>query len=123
MHRAPLPLQFFLLPVVERLGLGFEPGVDLVFGAEPLVDVARLVDQIEHHLVRHGLAEFVGVDVAAEDFEAGLLVLFEQRCAGEADEDRVRHHRLHHFVQLAALGWVCAISPSKISTCPAARMT
>ena len=103
LHRAPLLLQLVLLPVVQALGLGLEPGVDLVLGAEPLVDVPRLVDEVEHHLVLHRLAEFVGVDVAAEDFQAGLLVLLQQRRAGEADEHRVGHHRLHHAVQLAAL--------------------
>ena len=72
LHRAPLLLQLVLLPVVQALGLGLEPGVDLVLGAEPLVDVARLVDEVEHHLVLDRLAELVGVDVAAEDFQAGL---------------------------------------------------
>ena len=42
---------------------------------EPLVDVPRFIDEVEHNLVLHAFAELVGVDVAAEDFEAGLLVL------------------------------------------------
>ena len=109
LHRAPLLPEFIPLPVVQRLGLGVEPSVDLVLGPEPLVDVARLIDQVEHHLVLDGLAEFVGVDVAAEYFQAGLPVLLQQRGAGEADEDRVRHHRLHHPVQLAALGAVAFV--------------
>ena len=91
------------------LRLGLEPGVDLVFGAEALVDVPRLVDEVEHHPVLDALAELVGVDVAAEDFQAGLRVLLEQRRAGEADEDRVGHHRLHHAVQLAALRAVALV--------------
>ena len=78
LHRAPLLFQLVLLPVVQPLGLGLEPGIDLVLGAEALVDVARLIDEIEHHLVFHRLAELVGVDVAAEDLQAGLLVLLEQ---------------------------------------------
>ena len=92
LHRAPLLLQLVLLPVVQPLGLGLEPGVDLVLRAEALVDVPRLIDQVEHHPVLHAFAELVGVDVAAEDLQAGLLVLLEQRRAGEADEDRVGHH-------------------------------
>ena len=32
----------------SALGLGLEPGVDLVLGAEPLVDVPRLIDEVEH---------------------------------------------------------------------------
>ena len=43
------------------------------------------------------------MDVAAEHFQAGLLVFLEQRRAGEADEYGVGHHRLHDAVQLAAL--------------------
>ena len=109
LHRAPLLLQLVLLPVVQPLGLGLEPGIDLVLRAEPLVDVPRLIDEVEHHLVLDALAELVGVDVAAEDFQAGLLVLLEQRRAGEADEDRVGHHRLHHAVQLAALRAVALV--------------
>ena len=70
-------LQLVLLPVVQPLGLGVEPRVDLVLGAEPLVDVPRLVDEVEHHLVLDRLAELVGVDVAAEHFQAGLLVLLQ----------------------------------------------
>ena len=74
-----------------------------------LVDVPRLVDQVQHHPVFHTFAELVGVDVAAEDLQAGLPVLLEQRRAGEADEDRVGHHGLHHAVQLAALGAVALV--------------
>src|SRR5262249_50105634 len=39
----------------------------------------------------------------------GLPILLEQRCSCEADEDRVRHHRLHHLVQLSALGTVTLV--------------
>ena len=49
------------------------------------------------------------MDVAAEDLQAGLLVLLEQRRAGEADEHRVGQHRLHRPVQLAALGAVALV--------------
>ena len=57
----------------------------------------------------HRLAEFVGVDIAAENFQAGGLILFEQRRAGKADKHRVGHHGLHRPVQLAALGAVAFI--------------
>ena len=49
------------------------------------------------------------MDVAAEDFEAGLLVLLQERRAGEADEDRAGHERLHRAVQLAALRAVALV--------------
>ena len=104
-----LLLQLVLLPVVQALGLGLEPRIDLVLGAQALVDVPRLIDQVEHHPVFDAFAELVGVDVAAEDLQAGLPVLLEQRRAGEADEDRIGHHRLHHAVQLAALGAVALV--------------
>ncbi len=65
------------MPVVESLGFGVEPGVDFGFGAEGLVDVTGFVDQVEDDVVFDGFAEFVGVDVFAEDFEAGLGVFFE----------------------------------------------
>ena len=73
--------------------------------------VAGLVFQIEHHLVRHGLVELVGVDVGAENILRPQLgrVLFQQRRAGEADEDRVLQPALHLLVHVAALGAVAFI--------------
>ena len=68
-----------------------------------MLDVACFIDQIEHHFVLHGLAEFVGVDVTAENFEARRLVLFEQRRAGETDEHGARQQCLHRLVQFAGL--------------------
>ena len=109
LHRPPVLLQLVFLPVVQLPRLGLEPGVNLVLGTEPLVDVARLVDEIEHHLVFHGLAELVDMDVATEDFEACLLVLLEQRRARETDKGGVGHHGLHHSVQPATLGAVAFI--------------
>ncbi|KAF2990316.1 hypothetical protein MJC1_02711 [Methylocystis sp. MJC1] len=44
------------------------------------------------------------MNVTAKDFEAGGPILLEERGAGEADEDCVRHYRLHRAIKLAALG-------------------
>jgi len=107
--KVPGLLQLVLLPVVQALGLGLEPLVDLFGGTQLLVDIPSLIDQIQHDLVLHRFAELVGVDVAAKYFQAGLLVLLQQRRAGEADEHRVRHHRRHHLVQLAALRAVALV--------------
>src|SRR6266516_3331870 len=96
-------LELVALPVVQTLGLRLKPGVDLFLRAERLIDIPRFIHEVEYDPVRHALTELVGVDVAAEDFEAGLCVLRKQRCSGKADENRVGHHRLHHTVQLAAL--------------------
>src|SRR5438094_8414423 len=91
------------------LVLALEPRVDLVFRAEPLVDVARLVNKVENDSVLHAFAELVGANVPAESFQAGLLVLLQQRCAGETDEHGVRHHRFHRAMQFAALRSVAFI--------------
>ena len=74
-----------------------------------LVDVARLVAQVEHHAVAHRLVVLVGVDVRAEGLDAASLVVLEQRRAGEADQHRVRQQRLHRLVQLAGLGAVALV--------------
>ena len=74
-----------------------------------LVDVPRLVAQVQHHAVAHRLVELVGVDVAAKDFDALLLVGLQQRRAGEADEHRIGQDRLHRLVQIAGLGAVAFI--------------
>ena len=90
LHRAPALLELRLGQVVQPLGLGLEPLVDLRLRGDVLVDVPRLVAQVEHHAVPHRLVELVGVDVAAEDLDALLLVGLQQRRAGEADEHRIR---------------------------------
>jgi hypothetical protein len=103
LHRAPGRLPLVLLPVVPPRGLGLEPGVDPVFGAEALVDVARFIDEIEHDAVLDALAELGGVHEAAADLQAGHPVFREQRRVREADAHRTRPQRLHHAVQPAAL--------------------
>ena len=74
-----------------------------------LVDVPRLVAQVQHHALAHRLVELVGVDVAAKHLDALLLVRLQQRRAGEADEQRIRQQRLHGLVQVAGLGAVALI--------------
>ena len=74
-----------------------------------LVNVPCLVAQIQHHALAHRLVEFVGVDVATKDFDAFLLVGFQQRRAGEADEQRIRQDGLHGLVQVAGLGAVAFV--------------
>ena len=71
--------------------------------SEFLRDIARLIDKVEHHFVLDRFAKLVGVNVPAEHFETGLLVLLEQRRAGEANEHSARQQCLHRLVQLAAL--------------------
>ena len=61
---------------VKPFVFGLEPLVDLLLRRDVLVDVPRLVAQIQHDLVLHRLVELVGVDVAAEDLDALLLVRF-----------------------------------------------
>ena len=47
------------------------------------------------------------MDVGAESLNTGGLVLLEKRCAGKADEHRIRQQFLHRTVKLAAL---CTVS-------------
>ena len=60
-------------------------------------------------LVGHALVELVGVDVGAEDVPRHLLVLAQERRAGEADEDRALQPALHLLVHVAALGAVALV--------------
>ena len=59
---------------------------------------AGFIIQIEHHLVGDGFIKFVGVNIAAKDFDAFLFVCLEQGGAGEADEHGMRQHLLHGVV-------------------------
>ena len=74
-----------------------------------MVNVPRLVAQVQHHAFPHRLVEFVGVDVAAKHLDALLLVGLQQRRAGEADEQRVGQDGLHRLVQFAGLGAVAFV--------------
>ncbi len=67
LHRRPALADDGFLKIVQRFGLPREVVFDVLRRGEPLRHVAGLVFQIEHHLVRHRLVEFVGVDVGAED--------------------------------------------------------
>ena len=49
------------------------------------------------------------MDIRAEDFDAGLLVVLQERRAGEANEHGPRQDRLHRLVQFAGLGPVAFI--------------
>ena len=76
---------------------------------EPLRHVAGLVLEVEDHAVGHALVELVGVDVGAEYVPRHLLVLAQERRAGEADEDRALQPALHLPVHVAALRAVALV--------------
>ncbi len=78
-----------------------------------MVNIPRFVDEIQNNFILHAFAEFVGVDVAAEDFEAGLPVLLQKRSAREADENGIGHHGFHDAMQFAALRAVTFIHENK----------
>ena len=109
LHRRPALAQDRLLEVVQALGLLLEPRVDGRLRGEPLRHVAGLVLQVEDDAVGHALVELVGVDVGAEDVPRHLLVLAQERRAGEADEDRALQPALHLLVHVAALGAVALV--------------
>ena len=70
LHRAPALLELGLGDVGQALRLELEPLIDLGLRGDVLVDVARLVAQVEHDAVAHRLVVLVGVDVRAEDLDA-----------------------------------------------------
>ena len=106
LHGAPALFELGQGVVGETTGLGLEPLIDLGLRGDALVDVAGFVAQVEDDTVAHSFVVFVGVDVGAEDFDAGAFVALEQGRAGEADEGGVGQQRLHGLVQLARLGAV-----------------
>ena len=83
--------------------------IDLGGRGDVLIDVPRLVAQVEHDPVADRLVELVGVDVGAEDLDAGLPVGFQQRGSGEANEQGIGQQSLHRLVQLPGLGPVTLV--------------
>ena len=78
-HRAPALLELGLRHVGQPSGLELEPLIDPGLRRDVLVDVARLVAQVQHHAVAHRFVILVGVDVRPEGFDAPPLVVLEQR--------------------------------------------
>ena len=90
LHRAPLLLQPSLRQIREVTSLRLEP---LVHRSRPLqlrLHLPRLVLQVQNDTVADALIELVGVDERPKGLDAGLLVVLQQRGAGEADEHRSR---------------------------------
>ena len=85
-HGAPPLPELCLGQITQSLGLRVEPLVDLGLRGDVLVDVARLVAQVQDHSVVNSLVVLVGVDVRAEDLDAALLVGSEERRSGEPDQ-------------------------------------
>lgn len=98
LHSAPFFAEGSFLPSVESFGFGIEPAIDFGFGAEFLVDVTGFIDQVEDDFIFDGFAEFVGVDVFAKDFEAGLSIFLEEGGTCEADQGGGGHERFHRTV-------------------------
>src|ERR1035438_266637 len=88
-----------------------KPRIDGLWRGKSLRHFAGLVLQVEDHFVPYRFMKLVGVDVRAEDFARPqlVLVLEQQRRAGEADEDRVFQPALHLLVHIATLGAVAFI--------------
>ncbi|VVB64061.1 Uncharacterised protein [uncultured archaeon] len=55
------------------------------------------------------MVEFVGVNVAAKHLQAGLLVLFQERRACEANKEGLGQYALHCIVQFGRLGAVAFV--------------
>ena len=109
LHRAPPLLELRTREIAQALGLRVEPLVDLSLRGDVLVDVPRLVAQVQNDLVVDRLVVLVGVDVRAEDLDAALLVGPEERRSREADQGGAGEDRLHGPMQLAGLGPVTLV--------------
>ena len=109
MHRAPALLELGLGHIGQPTGLDVEPLIDLGLRGDVLVNVARLVAQVQHHAVFHRLVVLVGVDVRPEGFDTLLLVALEQRRPSEANHHGPRQQFLHCLVELTGLGAVALI--------------
>ena len=105
----PVSLQLCLCSGRKTDGLGIEPGIDSGLRGNILRDISGFIAQIQHDTVPDTFVEFVGMDVAAEGFQTGLLVLFQKRCAGEADENGIGKDGFHGLVEFAGLGTVTLI--------------
>ena len=113
LHRGPLLFKLLLAQSGETLGLGVEPLIYLLLGFDSLIDIPRLVAQIQHHAITHRLVELVGVNVRAEYFDGFFLVQLHQRRAGKTDKQRLWQQALHGPMQLAGLGAVALIDKDK----------
>ena len=113
LHRAPALLELSLGDIGQPLGLALEPLVNPGLRGDVLVNIPRLVAQIEHYAVAGRLIVFVGVYIRSEYLDASALVGLEQRGSGETDQRRLGQECLHCLVQLAGLGAVALVHKDK----------
>ena len=87
-----------------------KPQIDFILAGQILVNIPRFIAQVENYAVSHTLIKFIGVDVCAEGFNAGLLVSLQQRSPGKANQDSVRHQHLYRLMKFAGIGTVAFIN-------------
>src|SRR5699024_1760205 len=90
LHRAPLLFQPSLRQIREVASLRLEPLVHRSRALQLLLDLPRLILEVEDNSVANALVELVGVDERSECLDARLLVTLEQWRTGEADKHRSR---------------------------------
>ena len=93
----------------ESSGSIVKPLIDLFLRGEGLVDVARLITQIQDDIVFNGFVILVGMDVGTEGFNAALFVAFQQGCACETDQHCVGEQCLHRSVKFPRLRAVALV--------------
>ena len=109
LHIAPNLFQPCLGSGHQSPSLGFKPGIDPILGHDFLGDIPVFIPQIQNHTVCNTFIELIAVDISAKHLNAGSLVRFQQRCAGEAHKDGIGHNGLHGQMQFAGLGAVALI--------------
>ena len=97
-------------PLGQTLSFLLKPQIDLILAGQILVNIPRLIAQVKNHAVSHTLIKFIGVDVCAEGFNAGLLVSLQQRSPGKANQDSVWHQHLYRLMKFAGIGTVTFVN-------------
>ena len=95
--------------VGQSSGFKLEPLINPILRGNILVNITRLVTQIQHHIVAHGLIVLIGMDIRSKGLDTPLLVSLEQRRPGKADQHCARQHSLHRLVEFPGLGAVTLI--------------
>ena len=113
LHRCPALADLRFCQIGKVGGFQIKPFIKFFRRTQILLDIPRLIAQIQYHAVLHRLVKGIGVDISTEHFHRFLLVRFQQRRAGKADKQGIGQDFFHCRVQLARLRAVAFVHKDK----------
>ena len=95
---------------IQSFSFLLEPLIDRLWRSQALGNITSFILQVKDHSISNCFVELIGMDVGTKNLTSGLLVLPQQGCTSETDENVICQPSLHLLVHIAALGAVAFIN-------------